>query len=519
MEGWQFILNAANHMAKMAAFDQMQATCQSIMNEEPQNLQAMLAVGSLLYSQGFLGQARECFERAQSLSPSDLQIGLHLANVLRDSGQHASAQALLEQLKSSLPHHPTLRHIHLTSLEYAPEVSDAYRLASAADWGRWAEARSGGPKPRPAFRVASGEPLRIGYVSADFCRHTVGLLLLPVIKSHDRDRVAIYAYSSGQVADVITEEFKSVCQWRDVSALTDQALAQAIRNDQIDVLVDLSGHTAGSRLNALAWRPAPVQVAWLGYFATTGLNAIDAVMFDEWHVPVGSEKFFHEPVIRLPMGRLCYQPLPDTPAVKPPPALEKQHITFGCFNNTAKLNDQVLDVWAYILHAVPQSRLVLKWRTLNDPQFREQLVSAFVHRGISAERIELRGPSPHMEMLSEYGDIDIALDPFPFTGGLTSCEALWMGVPVITLPQSRAVSRQTFAFLNQIGMAELAAKNAEDYLRLATELACDASRLVHWRQTLRERMQKSTLMDVAGFTRDLENTLLELYQNIESQEL
>ena len=514
MEGWQFILNAADHMAKVGAFDQMQATCQSIMNEESENLQAMLAVGSLLYSQGFLGQARQCFEQALSLNPSDLQIGLHLANVLRDSGHHASAQALLEQLKSSLPNHPTIRHIHLTSLEYAPDVSDAARLASAKDWGRWAAARSGGPKARPPFRATSGQALRIGYLSADFCRHTVGLLVLPVIKSHNPDRVTVFAYSSGHVADAITDEFKSVCHWREVRSLTDQDLAQTIRNDQIDVLIDLSGHTAGSRLNALAWRPAPVQIAWLGYFATTGLNAMDAVLFDEWHVPPGSETLFHEPVIRLPMGRLCYQPLPDAPAVKPLPFLAKQHITFGCFNNTAKLNDQVLDVWANVLLAVPHSRLVLKWRTLNDPQFCEQLIAAFAGRGIPSDRIELRRPSPHLEMLAEYGDIDIALDPFPFTGGLTSCEALWMGVPVITWPQSRAVSRQTFALLSAIGLTQFVACSAQDYVEKAVAAAQDISQLKDLRASLRAKMMQSPLMHVKAFTTSLEDTVIGLYQSL-----
>lgn len=514
MEGWQFILNAANHMGKIAAFDQMQATCQSIMNEEPQHLHAMLSVGSLLYSHGFLGQAQECFERAQALRPADLQISLNLANVLRDSGNHLGAQALLEKLRQSLPHHPTIRHIYLTSLEYFPEVSDDTRLASAIDWGLWAESRAGGRKPRPAMRDLSKSALRIGYVSSDFCRHTVGLLVLPVIKAHDPDSVTVFAYSSGHVVDAVTDEFKKVTHWRDVRALTDQALAHAISKDGVDVLIDLSGHTAGSRLNAFAWRPAPVQVGWLGYFATTGLDAIDAVLFDEWHVPAGSEKFFHEPVIRLPMGRLCYQPLSDAPAVNPPPALEKRHITFGSFNNTAKLNEQVLDVWGQILLAVPRSRLVLKWRTFNDPQFRQNLESAFASRGISEDRLDLRGPSPHTQMLSEYGDIDIALDTFPFTGGLTSCEALWMGVPVITWPQSRAVSRQTLAFLSAMQCTQWVASSAQDYIDKAIALSEDIAQLEHMRTALRRKMMTSPLMQVQAFTTKLEDTLFELYQSI-----
>ena len=226
-----------------------------------------------------------------------------------------------------------------------------------------------------------------------------------------------------------------------------------------------------------------------------------------------------EPILRLPSGRFCYQPVPWAPATVAVPAFERNgFITFGCFNNTAKFNDGVFDAWARVLHAVPDARLILKWRTFNDEVFRQQVTGAFVVRSIAADRIELRGPSFHADLLKEYADIDIALDPFPFTGGLTSCEALWMGVPVVTWPQSRAVSRQTHAFLHQIGLPELSAKDADDYVRIAADLANDRERLAELRATLRDRMRVSPLMDVAGFTRQLEDTLIDLYRRIEAEE-
>ncbi|MDP2326160.1 MAG: methyltransferase type 11, partial [Gammaproteobacteria bacterium] len=300
-----------------------------------------------------------------------------------------------------------------------------------------------------------------------------------------------------------------------MARLDDPALADLIREDRIDLLVDLSGHTAGSRLTVFAHRPAPVMVSWLGYFATTGLAYLDAVLLDKWHSPLGSAAQFVEPIIRLPQ-RLCYTPVPFAPAVSPAPTFTKGHITFGSFNNTAKYNPQVFDLWARILQSVPNSRLILKWRTFNDEEYRKKVSDDFAARGVSAERIELRGPSFHADLLKEYGDLDIALDPFPFTGGLTSCEALWMGVPVITWPQSRVVSRQTYAFLGAIGLPELAAKDADDYVRIAVELAQDTQRLMSLRQTLRQRMQASPLCDVAGFTRNLEETLIALYRKIEA---
>ena len=197
-----------------------------------------------------------------------------------------------------------------------------------------------------------------------------------------------------------------------------------------------------------------------------------------------------------------------------PPVERNGHITFGCFNNTAKLNEGVLEVWSRLLQALPSSRLILKWRTFNDEAFRHSLTQAFSDRGIAPDRIELRGPSFHTEMLKEYADIDIALDPFPFTGGLTSCESLWMGVPVVTWPQNRVVSRQTGAFLHQIGLPELVAQDAGDYVRIALALANNHEKLADWRATLRERMRASPLMDVKGFTRQLESTLIDLYQRI-----
>ncbi|PPQ32068.1 O-linked N-acetylglucosamine transferase family protein [Rhodopila globiformis] len=236
---------------------------------------------------------------------------------------------------------------------------------------------------------------------------------------------------------------------------------------------------------------------------------MDAVLLDDWHAPPGTEAQFVEPIMRLPGGRFCYQPVSWAPAaVAPPPCLASGRITFGSFNNTAKLNDGVFDAWARILAAVPESRLVLKWRTFNDDALRQSVRGAFARRGIAAARIDLRGPSFHAEVLKEYADLDIALDPFPFSGGLTSCEALWMGVPAVTSPQGRVVSRQTFAFLSAIGLPELAATTAEEYVRIAVELARNRERLAALRAGLRERMRASPLMDVTGFAHRFEQCLI-----------
>jgi predicted O-linked N-acetylglucosamine transferase (SPINDLY family) len=289
--------------------------------------------------------------------------------------------------------------------------------------------------------------------------------------------------------------------------MDDAALAALIRQDQIDVLIDLSGHTAGSRLTVFAHRPAPVQVAWLGYFATTGLRYIDAVLLDEWHAPAGTQAQFAEPIVHLPGGRLCYQPVPWAPAVAAPPCLQAGHITFGSFNNTGKLNAGVFDVWSQVLAAVPHSRLVLKWRSLADETLCESIRAAFSDRGIDSSRIELRPASFHADVLLEYSDIDIALDPFPFTGGMTSCEALWMGVPVVTLRGRTHTSRMGASILNAIGRPDWVADTDDGYVGTITRLAGDVDALAQWRAQARTAIAASALFDEAGFTREFESLL------------
>lgn len=489
--------------------------CQQIVNAHGQDAPALLDVAVLLSGFGYLSGARVCLERACRLQPEDLRSAMNLANLAREAGDHAESRRLHTALLERLPNHPAMRRNALVSLEYDPASSDAERLAHAKAWGDWAVARAGGPRLRPPCHSLDGRKLRVGYVSADFCQHTVGLFVEDVIREHDKGAFEIFAYSAGRVRDGVTDAIRAISQFRDVADLDDIALETLVRQDDIDVLVDLSGHTAGSRLTVFARRPAPVLVSWLGYFATTGLSCMDAVLLDEWHAPVGTEAFFVEPIVRLPGGRFCYRPADWVPAVAvSPPCTTRGYVTFGSFNNTAKYNAAVFDTWAQILHALPAARLILKWRTFQDEALRRLVCEAFAGRGIDPARLELRGASFHGDMLNEYADIDIALDPFPFTGGMTSCEALWMGVPVVTWPQSRVVSRQTLSVLSVVGLPELAAGTIDEYVQIAVGLAKDRARLILLRPTMRERMRTSTLLDARGFARQLETALRELYTRV-----
>lgn len=523
MQDWKQHYARAQAAAQQGNTPMLLNECQQVLNEQSGNVEALLMVGSLLNSTGLISAARQCLNQARALAPNDCRPLLELANIARDEGHHAESYRLYSALLAQLPDNPVIRRNLLTSLEYHPAVSEAERLRQARAWGDWAMtmAQPGGVRPRPplqslqSLQHGAARPLRVGYVSADFCQHTVGLFVKDVIARHHPEQVSAHAYSAGRVNDWVTAAIRATSVFRDVAAMDDAALARQIREDGIDVLVDLSGHTGGSRLTVFAHRPAPVQLSWLGYFATTGLPVMDAVLLDNWHAPPGTETQFVEPIVRLPHGRFCYVPVPFAPNDVAPPAFEKNGaITFGCFNNTAKLNAQVIALWSRILAALPSSRLILKWRTLQDEALRASIGQAFAGHGIAPERIELRGASFHADLLKEYADIDIALDPFPFTGGLTSCEALWMGVPVVTWPQAQVVSRQTHAFLNAIGLPELSASDADDYVAIACGLAGDLPRLKALRGGMRERMRASPLCDVEGFTQSLEHAYRSIAQQI-----
>jgi predicted O-linked N-acetylglucosamine transferase (SPINDLY family) len=282
--------------------------------------------------------------------------------------------------------------------------------------------------------------------------------------------------------------------------LDDAAAETIIRADVIDVLVDLSGHTAHGRLSLFARRPAPVQAAWLGYVSTTGLPAMDYLITDAETAPPGSERLFTETLLRSPCGRFCYAPPDEAPAVVTPPSLAGKPFVFGSFNDTLKITPRVVRLWAEVVKAAPEARLMLKWRSLDDEGVRNRLTAQFLHAGVDPARLDLRGHSPHPEMLAQYADMDVALDPLSFSGGMTTCEALWMGVPVVTFPEQKPASRQSLSFLTQLGLTELVAASETDYIALASGLARDPERLAGLRRSLRRRMLASPVCQAPAFT-------------------
>ncbi len=353
----------------------------------------------------------------------------------------------------------------------------------------------------PAIPKTHGpEQLRLGFVSADLGRHPVGNFVVKALENLRQHSVETFCYSDRIVKDDMTRRIQSAATlWRDVHGTSDEQLAMQIREDRVDILIDLAGHTAHNRLLVFARKPAPIQITWIGYEGTTGLSAMDYLIADRQLIPTGSERYYHEKLLFLPDGYLCYEPPDVAPPVGPLPLIKNGYPTFGSFNNLAKITPQVIDVWSKILRRLKTARLMLKYRGLGDPRVKQRFLDAFAAQGIELERLDLLPPSSYGDYLATYHQVDVALDPFPFTGGATTCEALWMAVPVITYPGETFANRHSLSHLANVGLTETTATNLDEYVELAIAWASDIPRLAALRASLRERMAASPLCDGTRF--------------------
>lgn len=351
--------------------------------------------------------------------------------------------------------------------------------------------------------------LRIGYISPDFHYHPVMAWTLNFLQEFDSSKFEIYCYSTGS-EDELTNKLKKLpdIKWRSLKEYTVEKTAEIIHSDGLNILFDLSGHTANNCLPILAYRPAPVQISGVGYFNTTGLNEIDYSLSDKHCVPNKKHTGFMEKVICMPQSHICYTPLVKMPDIRKLPLLKNKYITFGCFNNFNKVNKVVLKMWTKILWEMPSAKLILKSQLFNSEQGIKYVKKIFNKYNLPVERIELRKFAT--DYLAEYNDIDIALDTYPYTGGVTTCEALYMGVPVITLCGSRHGSRFGYSILKNINLEKCIAYSQEEYISKAIDLANDIDCLRHLRERLRCEMQQSPLMNSKQYMENIER----FYQQI-----
>jgi protein O-GlcNAc transferase len=467
---------------------------------EPAVPEAWNDLANCLVQLGKLDDAAIAFNNAITGRPDFGPIHANLAKCLVESGSINSAITLY---RNAIELDPSNHEIHsslLYTLYFAAGMTKAQLIAEHREWAR----RHADPLRLPLQSHANildpNRRLKVGYVSPDFTTHPVGRFMLPLFVEHDRERFEVFAYSAVKSPDDLTVRFKKYAGvWRDIVGMKDAAVVELIRADGIDILVDLSMHM-GHHLGIFALKPAPVQITYLAYAGTTGLDAMDYRITDRFlEGAAGTEEEFVEKPLFIP-SYWCYKPSIWTIESAPPPSINNGFITFGCLNSFKKVSPIIRDIWLELLGALPNSRLMIH---AGEGSHRAKFLEACAGT-VDPARIEFIGPQPMSDYLRQYNEIDIALDTFPYTGGTTTCDALWMGLPVVTLAGQLAVSRMGVSILGTIGVPELIAHTPPDYISVASNLAGNPAQLATYHMGLRDSMKSSPLMDAKGFARGME---------------
>jgi predicted O-linked N-acetylglucosamine transferase (SPINDLY family) len=496
--------NLGNALKDNGQLDQAIAAYRQALALRPAYAQAHNNLGNALIATGQLDEAIAAFRAAIALRPDFSDAHRNLGHALKDNSQLDQA---ITSYREAIALQPADADVH-SSLIYAMHMNPAANAQSIAqELRRWNHEHA---EPLQKFihpHANNRDParrLRIGYVSPDFLNHVVGHNLLPLFRQHDHQQFEISCYAHVPRPDPMTSLFQqNADRWRDIALLSDEQVANQIRQDQIDILVDLALHTAHNRLLVFARKPAPVQVTFAGYPSSTGLTAIDYRIGDPWLDPVGmDESIYSEQTIRLPDSFWCYDPLDcrDIP-VNPLPTLSSGVITFGCLNNPCKVNDDVLSLWSKVLQQIQNSRLLLLSPT---PSYQTRTIKFFADKQIDPARIEFIPRQLRRDYLKVFHRIDLGLDTFPYNGHTTTLDSLWMAVPVITLIGSTPVARAGWCQLSNLGLGDLAAQTPDQFVQIAAALATDLPRLEQLRSTLRQKMEQSPLMDAPQFAKNIE---------------
>jgi len=482
---------------------------------QPNSAIAYLNLGNIEKSQGNLAIAIDYYLQAIKLDSKLSSVYNNLGNIYLDRGESLLACEYYHQAAKYGSDDGKEAHNLLFSLHYEGNLSALEIFTQHQNWGIKSQ-----PIIKQNYKPHNNslEPqrkLKIGYISGDFKTHSVNYFFEPLLANHNQKNFDITCYANNKFFDETSDRLRNLAScWRNIAQLDDFAVAQLIREDQIDILVDLAGHSLGNRLLVMAHKPAPVQATYLGYPNTTGLSNIDYRLTDIQADPIGqTAHLYTEQLVHLSQGFLCYQPPIDAPTVNILPVSQNKYITFASFNALSKVNQAMINCWTNILKKVPNSRLLLKAKALQDQDTRDRIYQLFKHVGIDRDRLDLRGWVKHTKgHLGSYNDVDIALDTYPYHGTTTSCEALWMGVPMITLAGDSHVSRVGVSLLNSVGLTEFVSDSVETYVQKAVELANNLDKLAEVRQGLRSRMSRSPLTDGKRLAQEVETAYRQMWE-------
>ncbi|MEN1728028.1 MAG: hypothetical protein AAGJ52_06265 [Pseudomonadota bacterium] len=494
----------ASHL-QAGRLEEAEGASRKVLSLAPDDAESYLFDSHVAREAGMINRAQQALLQAVRLDPSLADAWSQLALTQMDLGLSVQALNAIERAMALEPQRLRYHSNRLMIAQYHPELDSTALRKMAEQFGRSVQVEVMPPlAPRE-----SEQPIKVAYLGPDFRAHPVGYILRDVIASHDPEHVEASIWNLHRGSDWLSDEYRALpLEWHDVVGHSDKALAQAIRDAGIDVLVDLAGHTAHNRLGVIARRPARVQLSFLGWFGAIGVPGLDGLLMGADQLTPGHEHAFAEPVLSLPGSHFRYRRLPYAPEI--PNEEADGPLRLACFNNTAKLQPEVIDAWAEILRELPQSELELRWKTLSDPHVCQSLLRRFQAAGISAEQLVLRGACSLQELLAAYRDVHIALDPFPFSGGMTSLEALSMGVPVVTLAQLRAVSRQTHSMLRALDLEELSCERVKDYVDRAVSLGRDHG----YRRDLRRKLINGFADSMLGDSRSLADELARCYREL-----
>lgn len=490
--------NLGNALQAAGRLDAAESAYRRAVDLRPDHTDAWVNLGVVLAAQDKKADAESSFHHAISLDKTLAQAYVGLADLTDDGGLSAIAHR-----KSVLAMAPDLAAIHsslLMCMHYTTDTSVEDLVKEHRNFGE-RHNRAEPPAYSETHDFNPDRPLRVGVVSGDFRFHAMRFFALPVLAARNHNDWTLFCYSSTAHPDAETKAFRQAAdQWRDVRSVSDEALSQLIVNDEIDILIDLSGHAPHNRLLAFSQKPAPLQVAWGDYVNTRGLDAIDCLIGDEIHTPPEDDSRYVERVVRLPTDYVCYVPPPYLPPAAPSPGASAGCVTFGTFSELTKIQPETLRLWCEVLKANPQARFLANGYLLADEARQGRLYSAFMEHGISSDRILIRAGGEHAEFLEQYAQVDVILDTWPYSGGLTTCEALVMGVPVVTLTGDRFCGRHATAHLRAAGQPQWVAKTEQEFVQIATSLANDVQGLTNERRTLRKATLSSSLCDLDTFT-------------------